>query len=119
MIQSVTQRPGARIDLLEQFVYFGAEESIDLAERYFAAVDETCAILLKQPHIGGPYDSSIPELAGMRRIPVKGFGNYLIFYPPHSGGIDIVRVIHGARDIENLFKVKGDRLSASVWLVSH
>jgi len=116
MIQSVTQRPRARIDLLEQFVYFGEEESIELAERYFTAVDET---LIKQPRIGGPYDSSIPELAGMRRIPVKGFGNYLIFYPPHSGGIDIVRVIHGARDIENLFKVKGDRLSASVWLVSH
>jgi hypothetical protein len=26
MMQSVTQRPGARIDLLEQFVYFGEEE---------------------------------------------------------------------------------------------
>ena len=42
MMQSVTQRPGARIDLLEQFVYFGEEESIELAKRYFTAVDETC-----------------------------------------------------------------------------
>jgi plasmid stabilization system protein ParE len=73
MIQSVTQRPWARIDLLEQFVYFVEEESMELAERYFTAVDETCALLVKQPRIGAPYDSSIPELAGLRRKPVKGF----------------------------------------------
>ena len=106
MIQSVTQRQRARIDLLEQFVYFGEEESMELAERYFTAVDETCALLVKQPRIGGSYDSSIPELAGLRRIPVKGFENYLIFYLPHSGGIDVIHVIHGARDIENLFKAE-------------
>jgi plasmid stabilization system protein ParE len=63
MIRSVTQRPGARVDLLEQFNYFEEEESVELAERYFAAVDETCALLVKQPRIGGPYDSNIPELA--------------------------------------------------------
>ena len=106
MILSVTQRPGARIDLLEQFVYFGEQESVRLAERYFAAMDETCALLVKQPRIGGTYDSGIPELAGLRRIPVKGFENYLIFYLPHSGGIDVIRVIHGVRDIENLFQVE-------------
>jgi toxin ParE1/3/4 len=106
VILSVTQRPRARIDLLEQFVYFGEKESIELAERYFTAVDETCALLVKQPRMGGLYDSSIPELAGVRRMPVKGFENYLIFYLPHSGGIDVIRVIHGARDIENLFKAE-------------
>jgi toxin ParE1/3/4 len=69
-------------------------------------VDETCELLAKQPRIGGSYDSSIPELAGLRRIPVIGFENYLIFYLPHSGGIDVIRVIHGARDIENIFKAE-------------
>jgi toxin ParE1/3/4 len=60
--------------------------------------------LLKQPRIGGPYDSGIPELAGPRRIPVNGFENYSIFYLAHSGGIDVIRVVHGARDIESLLK---------------
>jgi toxin ParE1/3/4 len=106
MIPSVAQRPRARIDLLEQFVYFGEAESIELAERYFGAVDETCALLVKQPRIGRSYDSGIPELAGLRRMPVKEFENYLIFYLPHSGGIDVIRAIHGARDIENLFKAE-------------
>lgn len=63
MILPVTQRPRARTDLLEQFVYFGDEESIELAERYFTAVDETCALLVKQPRIGGSYDSgTAPEI---------------------------------------------------------
>ena len=78
MIQPVTQRPRARIDLLEQFVYFGEEESVDLAERYFAAVDETCELLVKQPLIGASYDSGVSDLEGMRRLPVKGFEDYLI-----------------------------------------
>jgi toxin ParE1/3/4 len=30
-------------------------------------------------------------------------GNCLIFYFPLEDGIDIVRVLHGSRDIENLF----------------
>ncbi len=104
MILSLTQRPRARIDLLEQFVYFGEAESIELAERYFTAVDDTCALLITQPRIGGTYDSGISELAGLRRIPVKGFENYLIFYLPHARGVDVIRVIHGARDIANLFR---------------
>jgi toxin ParE1/3/4 len=69
-------------------------------------VDETCALLVKQPRIGGSYDSGIPELAGLRRIPVKGFENYLIFYLAHSSDIDVIRVVHGARDIENLLKAE-------------
>jgi toxin ParE1/3/4 len=83
VILSVTQRPQARVDLLE-FVYF----------------------LVKQPRIGGPYDYGLPELAGLRRLPVKGFNDYLVFHLPHSGGIDVIRVIHGARDIDNLFQAE-------------
>ena len=30
-------------------------------------------------------------------------GNYLIFYFPLENGIDIIRVLHGSRDMERLF----------------
>ena len=49
MTSPVTERPRARLDLLEQFVYFGEQASLELAERYFAAVDETCRQLVKNP----------------------------------------------------------------------
>ena len=34
---------------------------------------------------------------------VKGFEKYLVFYRPLKDGIVVLRVIHGARDIEDLF----------------
>jgi toxin ParE1/3/4 len=103
VIHTVTQRPRARLDLLEQFVYFGEQSDVELAERYFAAVDATCLLLVKHPQMGRLCDSGIARLDGLRRSPVNGFAKYLIFYIPREGGIDVVRVLHGARDIDNLF----------------
>jgi toxin ParE1/3/4 len=37
---------------------------------------------------------------GLRSQPV---GNYLIFYFPLEDGIDIVRVLHGSRDVDAIF----------------
>ena|ERR1017187_10330250 len=103
MISPVTQRPRARLDLLEQFVYFGEQDSVELAERYLAAIDATCLRLVDHPHSGVVYDSSVARLKGLRRVPVSGFENYLLFYLPRQTGIDVIRVLHGARDIDNVF----------------
>ena len=103
MTEPVTQRPRARLDLLEQFVYFGETASVELAERYFAAVEETCGRLVAQRQSGAPYYSGIERLGGLRRVPVAGFKNYLLFYMPRKGGIDVVRVLHAARDIKSIF----------------
>jgi len=32
---------------------------------------------------------------------VRGFRNYLIFYQPVEGGIEAIRLFHGAQDIES------------------
>src|ERR1035437_8873393 len=99
-------RPRARLDLLEQFLYLADQATAEVAERYFTAVDQTCARLAKQPLSGTPYDSGVERLKGMRRVPVSGFTKYLLFYMPHADGTDVVRVLHGARDIEHLFTGK-------------
>ena len=39
------------------------------------------------------YDSGVALLKGMRRFPIRGFENYLLFYLPSRDGIDIVRVL--------------------------
>ena len=88
---------------MEQFVQFGEQANVELAERYFAAVDNTCLHLVKHPRSGTHYDSGIARLDGLRRFPVTGFDKYLIFYLPHRDGIDVIRVLHGARDINSLF----------------
>jgi plasmid stabilization system protein ParE len=57
MISRAVQRPRARLDLLEQFVYLGEQAGVELAERYLEAVVRTCATLSRQPGAGSP---SIP-----------------------------------------------------------
>lgn len=84
MNSRVTQRPRARLDLLEQFVYFGEQDGVELAERYLAAIDATCLRLVDHPYSGVVYDSGIARLQGVRRVPVKGFDNYLVFYMPQQ-----------------------------------
>jgi toxin ParE1/3/4 len=101
--RQVTQRPRARLDLLEQFVYLGERASVDVAERYLAAVEKTCAMLAAQPLSGVPYDTGQERLTGLRRAPVKGFENYSLFYLPAEGSVDVIRVLHAARDIEAIF----------------
>jgi plasmid stabilization system protein ParE len=79
MIGRVQKKVAAKRDLIEHFVYIGAD-SDDAALRFLAATED------------------------LRRWHVEGFENYLILYRPIKGGIDVARVLHGARDIERLFK---------------
>jgi toxin ParE1/3/4 len=41
--------------------------------------------------------------ANVRSFP---FGRYVIFYAPMQDGIDVVRVLHSARDIDAVFSEK-------------
>ena len=38
---------------------------------------------------------------GLRSLPL---GNYIIFYRPIDDGIEVVRILHGARDLPPLFE---------------
>jgi len=40
-------------------------------------------------------------LINLRSFAVR---NYLIFYQPSEGGIEILRVLHSSRDIERIFE---------------
>ena len=56
--------------------------------------------LARMPGMGERRESSNPRLAGLRVWRIDGFPNHLLFYRPVEGGIEIVRVLHGARDID-------------------
>jgi toxin ParE1/3/4 len=90
-------------DLAEQADYLWGR-SPRSAERFTAAVQQTFQMLLRTPGLGRPRDYGIPELAGMRMKPVVRFKSHLIFYRPTEYGIEIIRVLHAARDIESLFR---------------
>ena len=42
----------------------------------------------------------------MRRFPVSdGFEAILLFYIPLEDGVDLIRVVHGSRETERIFKI--------------
>jgi len=89
----------AQRDILQIFVYIG-ENNIGAAERFLAAFAADIKRLAFMPNIGALRDFQNPKLAGLRSWPISGFENYLIFYRPTSTEVQILRVIHGARDLE-------------------
>jgi toxin ParE1/3/4 len=89
------KRPEAENDL-EEIWWYIAQDSPNNADRFLDRIQERCLSLADFPQMGTSRD----ELkAGLRSQPV---GNYLIFYFPLDDGVNIVRVLHGSRDIGNL-----------------
>ncbi|MGA9543600.1 MAG: type II toxin-antitoxin system RelE/ParE family toxin [Candidatus Sulfotelmatobacter sp.] len=92
---SVVIRPRAFVDLADIWAFI-AKDSVKHADRFAALIDSQFGSLARRPHMG----RSRPELAtDLRSFPV---GRYVIFYVPTPKGVEIVRVLHGARDIESV-----------------
>lgn len=56
-------------------------------------IDEQCAFLARHPAAGR---ARLEVSSNIRSFPV---GHYMLFYQPIRGGIRLLRVLHGARDL--------------------
>ena len=91
----VTKTVRAEQDLDEIWFYI-ALDNVEAADNLLDDIDSSCQLLAIQPR-GGRLR---PELApALRSFPV---GRYVVFYRPQDAGIEIVRVLHSARDIESV-----------------
>lgn len=99
MNQSISIRPQAETDLAEQFAYYMEKADAEIAEKFLSMVQYTAEGLLAQPGKGVKRLFRNPKLQHLRMYPVEGFERHLIFYFEIENGVDIVRVLHGARDI--------------------
>lgn len=102
MSRRITRRPEAEADLTDQFVYYLTHAGAEVAERFLAAVEEAAKRLLEAPGVGAKRSFRHPSLQDLRMQPVRGFERHLVFYRERDDGIEIVRVLHGARDIPNV-----------------
>ncbi len=92
----ISRRPLAAADVLEIWNYI-AEDSIEQADRWVDRLDEKLGLIAGQPLMGRARN----ELAvDIRSFP---FGRYVVFYVPIEDGIDVVRVLHSARDVDAIF----------------
>jgi len=95
-VPRLLKKPEAESDLDEIWLYI-AQDSPQNADKFLDRIQEGCWALAEFPHMG----TSRSELrAGLRS---QSVGNYIIFYFPLEDGVDIVRVLHGSREIKSLF----------------
>ena len=90
--------PRAREDLLEIGLYIVEQSgSREIARRLLRSIRHACEMLADRPGMG--------ELR--RKFHASGYrsftvGNYVIYFRSIDNGVDIARVLHGARDHESL-----------------
>ena len=87
----------ARADLKAIWIYF-AEYSQNSADNFLRKLAKEFQLLADNPKLGRTQDDL---LLNLRSFPYK---NYTIFYFPIENGVEIYRVMHGARNVEDLFE---------------
>ena len=96
--------PAADRDLDDQAVYLASQASLETALRFYEAASSTFSKLADTPGIGERWSSANARLAGLRVSRIEQFHKHLIFYRPVDDGIEIVRVLHAARDLESILE---------------
>ena len=91
------KRPLAELDLLNIWDYI-ADDSPDRADDFLDRVESKLMTLAQNSGLGRKRSELLPDL---RSFPI---GNYVVFYQQIEGGIDVIRLLHGSRDIEEVFK---------------
>lgn len=77
-----------------------AEDNPTAAYRWIDRIDERADLLAEMPGMGRVRDDLMISLRSYR------VGNYLIFYRRIAEGIELVRVVHGSRDLHRVFRAK-------------
>ncbi|MEA5619344.1 type II toxin-antitoxin system RelE/ParE family toxin [Cronbergia sp. UHCC 0137] len=93
---TIFQSPEAQNDLIEIWLYIH-QNNETAADRMIDTINDKLILISKSPQMGKICEELAPSL---RSFPV---GKYLLLYRPVVDGIELVRVIHGAKDIQNLF----------------
>ncbi len=91
----------AETDLDDIWLHIALENPI-AADGVIDAIVDHAKTISEQPQAG----RARPELAAeLRSFPE---GSYIVFYEPMADGVRIIRVLHGARDVDAIFAEDND-----------
>lgn len=107
MTRTLVILPQARAELYDQAEYISVDNE-DLSRRFLAAADATFADLLSSPGLGRVRELRAARLRGLRSWRIRGFENWLVFYRVTEEAIEVVRVLHGARDVDAVLDENGN-----------
>ena len=89
----VTRTDQAEADLVDILAYV-ARRNQQAADALAAEIEQQCQQLARFPGIGRDRSNFAP---GLRSVVVQ---RYNIFFRPITGGIEVVRILHGARNLD-------------------
>lgn len=101
MKRRILKRPQAERDIEECFVYIG-EDNFDAALSFLTAVEKSLDLLSAFPFSGSKRNFG-PGYGELRMWVIGGFEKHEIFYLINDESVDVVRVLHSARDIRSIF----------------
>ncbi|APW59046.1 type II toxin-antitoxin system RelE/ParE family toxin [Paludisphaera borealis] len=104
----IVRRIAARLDMVEAYRYYARKAGRRTADRFFARAEATFQRLATFPGAGTVYNPDRPALADLRYFPIARFPNQIVFCKPIPDGVEVYRVLHGARDLEGVFDLEFD-----------
>ncbi|MGY8769883.1 MAG: type II toxin-antitoxin system RelE/ParE family toxin [Pirellulales bacterium] len=102
MVQ-ILRRPKA-IEDIEEIADYIATDSLRAAIRFLENTESTLQALAEFPSSGGLFHSDHPRLANVRFRRIKGFPKHVVFYIEKKDAIEVIRVLHGARNLDGELK---------------
>ncbi|MTJ28487.1 type II toxin-antitoxin system RelE/ParE family toxin [Aphanizomenon sp. UHCC 0183] len=101
MAFQVIVRNRATQDIRQQANYILVNGNRESGEKFLEFVEYAFAQLAITPNMGKVV-SSLSDMGTIRQWWIKNFKDYLIFYKVQEEQVEILRVLHGARDLEDL-----------------
>ncbi len=90
-------------DILEQADWYCEQAGRRLTRRWEKAVNSAISQVTRSPATGVTCNFRSEALQDVRRTNITGFPKHLLFYRFDDEKVFVLRVVHGARDLERLF----------------
>jgi len=103
----VVVTPPAREDQLSQAAFYDEVAGRQVGDRFIDSCERLFALIGEFPQMAPAVQWIIDATEDVRVCPVLGFRRILVFYKAETERVEILRVLHGARDIEGLSEQLG------------
>lgn len=102
MKRVITLTPEAAEDL-EDIISYVSDRNESAAVMLFETFQAAFRRLSEFPELGVRRERLLEGGGALRMWPLPAFPHYTVYYCPTEAGVEIVRVLHSARDIPRLF----------------
>ena len=102
MSSRVDKRPNAIDDLDRAADFIQTQSGSSRAIRFLREAEATFTQLARMPGIGTRYDVQLGVPLEVRFFPIHRHRKFLVSYRITTEGIEVLRILHGARDIQEV-----------------